>query len=72
MLDDGQVVVAHAGMKEAYQGRASGRVREFALYGETTGETDEFGLPVRWNWAAEYRGRPRWSTAIPRCPSRNG
>ena len=31
-------------------------MREFALYGETTGETDEFGLPVRYNWAAEYRG----------------
>jgi protein phosphatase len=31
-------------------------VRDFALYGETTGETDEFGLPVRFNWAAEYRG----------------
>src|SRR5437764_12100006 len=44
-------------MKEAMQGRASGRVRDFALYGETTGETDEFGLPVRYNWAAEYRGR---------------
>jgi protein phosphatase len=44
-------------MKAEYQGRASGRVREFALYGETTGETDEFGLPVRHNWAAEYRGR---------------
>ena len=27
------------------------------MYGETTGETDEFGLPVRYNWAAEYRGR---------------
>jgi protein phosphatase len=39
------------------QGRGSGAVREFALYGETTGETDEFGLPVRFNWAAEYRGR---------------
>ncbi len=56
VLDDGKLVVAHAGMKEAYQGRGSGRVREFALYGETTGETDEFGLPVRHNWAAEYRG----------------
>src|ERR671916_1179341 len=43
-------------MKESYQGRASGRVREFALYGETTGETDEFGLPVRSRWAADYRG----------------
>lgn len=56
VLDDGRLVVAHAGMKEAYQGRGSGAVREFALYGETTGETDEFGLPVRYNWAAEYRG----------------
>jgi len=59
VLDDGQVVAAHAGMKEAFQGRASGRVHAFALYGETTGETDEFGLPVRLNWAAEYRGKAR-------------
>ena len=44
-------------MKEEMQGRGSGKVRDFALYGETTGETDEFGLPVRYNWAAEYRGR---------------
>ncbi|MCI0360786.1 MAG: polynucleotide kinase-phosphatase [Planctomycetaceae bacterium] len=57
VLDDGKLVVAHAGMKAEYQGRTSGRVREFALYGETTGETDEFGLPVRLNWAAEYRGQ---------------
>jgi protein phosphatase len=58
VLDDGKLVVAHAGMKESMQGRGSGAVREFALYGETTGETDEYGLPVRYNWAAEYRGRP--------------
>ena len=58
VLDDGKLVVAHAGMKESMQGRGSGKVREFALYGETTGETDEFGLPVRQDWAAEYRGRP--------------
>ncbi|HEU0028019.1 MAG TPA: polynucleotide kinase-phosphatase [Ktedonobacterales bacterium] len=57
ILDGGALVVAHAGMKEAYQGRSSGRVRDFALYGETTGETDEFGLPIRANWAADYRGR---------------
>lgn len=56
VLDDGKVVVAHAGMKEKMQGRGSGAVRDFALYGETTGETDEFGLPIRYNWAAEYRG----------------
>lgn len=57
VLDDGHLVVAHAGLKEELQGRGSGKVRDFALYGETTGETDEFGLPVRYNWAAEYRGR---------------
>src|SRR5580692_8939166 len=56
VLDDGRLVVAHAGMKESMQGRGSGAVRDFALFGETTGETDEFGLPVRYNWAAEYRG----------------
>jgi protein phosphatase len=57
VLDDGRLVVAHAGMKERYQGRASGRVRDFALFGETTGETDELGLPVRGQWAADYRGK---------------
>ena len=57
VMDKGQLVVAHAGMKQEYQGRASGRVRAFALFGETTGETDEFGLPIRANWAADYRGR---------------
>jgi protein phosphatase len=57
VLDDGKLVVAHAGMKEEMQGRGSGKVRDFAMYGETTGETDEFGLQVRYNWAAEYRGK---------------
>jgi len=56
VLDDGRLVVAHAGMKQEYQGRGSGKIRAFALYGETTGEIDEFGLPIRYNWAAEYRG----------------
>ncbi|MCI0535610.1 MAG: polynucleotide kinase-phosphatase, partial [Verrucomicrobiales bacterium] len=59
VFDDGRLVVAHAGMREEMQGRGSAKVRDFALYGETTGEADEFGLPVRYNWAAEYRGRAR-------------
>ena len=57
VFDDGKLVVAHAGMKESMQGRGSGKVRDFALYGETTGETDEFGLPVRYNWSSDYRGK---------------
>ena len=56
VLDGGNLVVAHAGLKEKYHGRASGRVRAFALYGDTSGETDEFGLPVRYPWAEDYRG----------------
>ena len=57
VVDDKKLVVAHAGLKAEMQGRGSGKVREFCLYGETTGETDEFGLPERYNWAAEYRGK---------------
>ncbi|MBI3221225.1 MAG: polynucleotide kinase-phosphatase [Bacteroidetes bacterium] len=58
VLDGGKLVVAHAGLKEEMHGRGSGAVRSFCMYGETTGETDEFGLPVRFNWASEYRGKP--------------
>ncbi len=56
VLDGGKLVVAHAGLKREMQGRGSSAVRDFCLYGETTGETDEFGLPVRLDWASEYRG----------------
>lgn len=55
-LDGGRLAVAHAGLKEEMIGRGSPAVRDFALYGETTGETDEFGLPIRTDWAANYRG----------------
>nr|WP_187366156.1 polynucleotide kinase-phosphatase [Trebonia kvetii] len=57
VLDGGRLVVAHAGLSERLQGRASARVRSFCLYGQTTGETDDYGLPVRYPWAEDYRGR---------------
>ena len=57
VFDQGRLVVAHAGLREEMHGRSSAAVREFCLYGETTGETDEFGLPIRYNWASEYRGK---------------
>jgi protein phosphatase len=56
VLDDGKLVIAHAGLRADMHGRASGAVRSFALYGDTTGETDEYGLPVRYPWAEDYRG----------------
>jgi polynucleotide kinase-phosphatase len=59
VLDGGKLVVAHAGLREDMQGRASGATRSFCLYGETTGEIDEFGLPVRHNWAQAYRGHAK-------------
>jgi protein phosphatase len=70
VLDGGRLVVAHAGLIERYQGRASGRVREFCLYGQTTGETDDYGLPIRYPWAQEYRGRAMVAyghTPVPRA-----
>jgi len=56
-LDGGALVIAHAGLKEEMHGRGSGAVRQFAMFGETTGEVDEFGLPVRLEWARTYRGK---------------
>lgn len=56
VVDDGKLVVAHAGLREEMHGRTSKAVRAFAMYGDTTGETDEYGLPVRYPWAREYRG----------------
>jgi protein phosphatase len=55
-LAGGRLVIAHAGLKEEMHGRGSGTVRNFAMFGETTGEVDEFGLPVRLDWARNYRG----------------
>jgi protein phosphatase len=57
VLDRDNLVVAHAGLKRELQGRVSGEVRSFALFGDTTGETDAYGLPQRRNWGAEYAGR---------------
>ena len=56
ILDDGRLVVAHAGIREADQGRDSPRIRAFTLYGATTGKQDADGLPIRLNWAADYAG----------------
>ncbi|MFM8333388.1 MAG: AAA family ATPase [Candidatus Methylumidiphilus sp.] len=57
VFDQGRLVAAHAGLKEEMHGRHSGKVLNFCLYGETTGATDEFGLPIRYPWAADYRGQ---------------
>lgn len=75
VLDDGKLVVSHAGLTEKLQGRASRQVRSFCLWGETTGETDEYGLPVRYEWANDYRGKAMvvyGHTPVPRATWVNG
>lgn len=57
VLDAGNLVVAHAGLKEEFHGRGSGKVRAFALFGDVNGETDEEGAPVRLPWYNDYRGK---------------
>ena len=55
-LEGGQLAVAHAGILEEMIGREAEGVREFCIYGDTDGETDETGLVVRYNWAVNYSG----------------
>ncbi len=55
-LDGGALVVAHAGIRADLIGKRSDDVRRFCLYGDTTGERDAYGLPVRLDWARDYTG----------------
>ncbi|KXZ13546.1 hypothetical protein AXI59_05060 [Bacillus nakamurai] len=57
ILHNGDLVVAHAGIKADDIGKHSRRVKEFVLYGDVTGETHTDGRPVRRDWAADYHGK---------------
>lgn len=56
VLDRGNLVLAHAGLKERLHGSDSEKARKLAVNGQTTGKTDEYGVPIRYNWAKDYRG----------------
>lgn len=58
VFDNGNLVVSHAGIKEEYINRSSGKIRSFCLFGETTNEKDQYGYPVRIDWAKSYKGKP--------------
>lgn len=70
VLDGGRLVAAHAGLPERFQGRDSPRISRFTLYGDVDGKTDEHGLPVRGDWAADYHGAARvvYGHTPVRCP----
>lgn len=57
MLDDGNLVVAHAGLMADLFGQSGPLVRSRALYGEVLGY-DASGLPIRRDWAKDYAGGP--------------
>ena len=57
VFDDGKLVVAHAGMKESMQGRGSGEGPRFRALRRDYRRDRRVGLPIRYNWAADYRGK---------------
>lgn len=56
VLDEGKLVVSHAGIKEEYIGKESKRIKDFCLYGDVDDTKTEDGYPIRKNWARDYRG----------------
>lgn len=74
VLDGGRLAVSHAGIKEKMIGRLSKKIRHFCLFGDTTGEVTEEGLPVRRDWARDYRGEALivyGHTPVPEAEFRN-
>jgi protein phosphatase len=59
VLDEGRLVVAHAGLPERHHGDQSTRARDLAMYGPTRPGRDEHGLPIRLDWTSSYRGEAR-------------
>ncbi|CAG9610465.1 bis(5'-nucleosyl)-tetraphosphatase PrpE [Pseudoneobacillus rhizosphaerae] len=57
VLDGGELVVSHAGIREDYIGKSHSGVKTFVLYGDITGEKNPDGSPVRRDWAKQYKGK---------------
>lgn len=57
LLDEGKLLVCHAGLAEKYHlGKMNKKIRSKCLYGETTGAKDENGFPIRLPWQDGYSG----------------
>ncbi|UGB31822.1 bis(5'-nucleosyl)-tetraphosphatase PrpE [Metabacillus sp. B2-18] len=57
ILDNGKLIVAHAGIREDYIGKNSNAVKTFVLYGDITGKKNPDGTPERRDWAQHYQGK---------------
>ena len=58
VLDNGSLIIAHAGFREDFLGKTGKKVETFVLYGDITGQFHSDGYPVRRNWAKKYKGKP--------------
>ena len=58
VLDGGNLVVAHAGIKKELIGLNNKKVRTFVLYGDITGKALPDGRPERLDWALWHNGKP--------------
>lgn len=56
ILDDGKLVVAHAGIKEDMIGKYTKEVREFVLYGDVDRQALKEGTLIRRDWTETYKG----------------
>ncbi|MDQ0215646.1 protein phosphatase [Oikeobacillus pervagus] len=56
ILDNGNLIIAHAGIREKDIGKYTEKVKSFVLYGDITGEKHANGMPVRRDWAKHYEG----------------
>ena len=59
IIIDDSLVVAHAGIKEDLIRVDNRDSRECCLYGPRTDEKDESGVPIRSDWAQDYKGEHR-------------
>lgn len=58
VLDQGKLVLAHAGIKKELIGSKHKGVKTFVLYGDITGNTLPDGRPERRDWALRHPGNP--------------
>lgn len=58
ILDQNNLIIAHAGISEELIGKQNSRVKTFVFYGDITGEKHDDGSPVRKDWALDYHGKP--------------
>jgi protein phosphatase len=57
VLNAGDLVIAHAGIRADYIGKENSKVKTFVLYGDISGEKHQDGSPVRRDWAMKYKGK---------------